>query len=274
MDVTERDFQECKAVLQKGSKTFFFSSKILPKEKKKAFWAVYAFCRKTDDIVDEGDEDADSKAKRLYLWKRQLLRALSGKGSSEPVIRAFAKVALQYKIPKAYPLILMKGVSTDLRKQEFRTFRQLRAYCYSVASVVGLMLLHVMGVTSAAAKRKAIALGIAMQLTNILRDVAEDRAVGRIYLPTKDLKRFRLSRSDIRPNLPKSKKEAFRKLIEFECKRAQRYYDQAASGILLLPKGLQVAIATASSLYSSILQKLKRANYDVWASAKLSNRFT
>lgn len=113
-----------------------------------------------------------------------------------------------------------------------------------------------------------------MQLTNILRDVAEDKAAGRIYLPTKDLQSFNLSRSDIRPNLPKAKREAFRKLIEFECKRAQRYYNQAASGILLLPKNLQIAIATASSLYSSILQKLKRANYDVWRTARLSNRFT
>ncbi|MCX8196726.1 MAG: phytoene/squalene synthase family protein [Candidatus Micrarchaeota archaeon] len=274
MSATAYDFEACKEVLQKGSKTFFLSSKLLPAAKKKAFWAVYAFCRKSDDIIDEGNIPARKRLEMLRKWEKELLGAYAGKPSKHPVIRAFVSVAKEFSIPKSYPLTLIRGVSSDLYRQRFSTFQQLRAYCFSVASIVGLMLLRVMGINSAKARKKAVYLGIAMQLTNIIRDVAEDFSAGRVYLPASDLRRFGLSYSDLGPKMQKGKKRAFIKLIEFECKRARKYYRLSLSGIRLLPKELQIAITTASLLYSSILDKIERSGFDVFKQQRLSSSFT
>ncbi|MCX8198122.1 MAG: phytoene/squalene synthase family protein [Candidatus Micrarchaeota archaeon] len=274
MHATQQDFQHCRSILKRGSKTFFFSSKILPRGSEKPFWAVYAFCRKSDDIIDEGNLPKKIRAERLSQWRGELLRAYRGQKSSDPVIRAFAQTAMEYSIPKSYPLTLLRGVSSDLLGEEIRTFSQLRSYCYSVASVVGLMLLCVMRVKSKKAKKHAINLGIAMQLTNIIRDVAEDMRMGRVYLPTKDLEAHGLVRKDIRPNMPAEKRERLRKLIAFECRRARHYYSLSVQGLSLLPKELRIAIATASALYSKILDKVQKSGHDVFSAQKLSSAMT
>jgi len=264
MHATESDFQQCRSILRRSSKTFFLASKVLPKGRERAFWAVYSFCRSTDDIADEDSFTQKERAEKLGEWKKDMLAAYSGKRSSHPAMRAFADTALHYGIPISLPLKLIQGVSMDISRTRFSSFGTLRRYCYCVASVVGLMLLHVMGVKSRRAKRYAIFLGIAMQLTNILRDIAEDLRMGRVYLPEKELAAYGLKQSDISLRMGVRKAARFRRFLQFQVRRARHYYRQAVSGIEMLPRELRLAIASAASLYSKILDRMEKQNYEVF----------
>jgi len=263
MKANEDDYLLCRSILEEGSKTFFFASKNLPEDKKKAFWAVYAFCRKTDDIIDEGDAPMEVRRKNLANWKRTLIRAHGGKGSNNGVIRAFVETMEKNNIPQSLPLRLIQGVAMDSKKVSFSSYGNLRNYCFSVASVVGLMLLHVMDSNMAKARRHAIALGIAMQLTNILRDVGEDARAGRFYLPKKELAEFGLSHSDLLGQLEGKKLREFRQFLKFQIRRAREYYRRALEGIGYLPQELKFAITMAARLYQKILDKIEQNSYDV-----------
>jgi phytoene synthase len=271
---TDSDFHHCKSILKKKSKTFFFSSKVLPKDKEKAFWAVYAFCRKTDDIADEGNDPPNVRLENMAKWKKELLFSYKGAYSNDPIIRAFVETAIKYGIPKSYPLTLIRGVSSDIYHKNMLNFKELRDYCYSVASIVGIMLLKVMDVNSQKAKQHAIYLGIAMQLTNIIRDIAEDSMIGRVYLPIEDLKAHNLSPSHIKPNMPENKKDSFRKLIALQCQRARHYYHLSLSGISLIPKDLQLAIAMSASTYSRILDFVEKSKFEVFSQPEISDSLT
>ncbi|MCX8174773.1 MAG: phytoene/squalene synthase family protein [Candidatus Micrarchaeota archaeon] len=265
MQASESDFQRCKEVLSKSSSTFFLASRMLPAQQKQAFWAVYAFCRATDDIADEGDFGRQQRARMLAEWKQDLLSALAGKRSASAVIRAFSDTMRAYGIPVSLPMQLIEGVSMDISRTRFHSFRKLRRYCYCVASVVGLMLLYVMGVKSRRAQRYAISLGIAMQLTNILRDISEDLASGRLYLPLSELSAFGLKPSDIGRKMGRRKLESFRRFMRFQIRRARHYYSQALFGIRLLPKKLQAAISSAALLYLRILDDIETRGFDVFS---------
>jgi phytoene synthase len=271
---TEEDYRRCKEILKASSKTFFLSSKILPPEKERAFWAVYAFCRKTDDIADEGELAGEERIRRLGEWKGGLKAACLGKKSSDPVMRAFADTARRHSIPISYPLVLVSGVSKDARPFRFNNFTQLRRYCYSVASVVGLMLLCVMGARSKKARRHAVYLGIGMQLTNIIRDIEEDSRSGRVYLPEDELRAYGLSREDVGPGMGARKKARFKRLLRFQICRARHYYEQAVEGISLLPKELRFAIASCASLYSKILDEIEKRDCEVFGKGGFSDSRT
>ena len=268
MGASEGDFRICRKILKRGSKTFFFASKILPQNKARAFSAVYAFCKLTDDIADEGAATGEERLQQLEAWKRGLLSAYGTGKSDHPALRAFSQTARHYRIPLSLPLRLISAVVSDARHAPFRTFRQLRKYCCGVASVVGLMLLHVMGVRSRRAQKYAIYLGIAMQLTNILRDVEEDLLMGRLYVPSEELADYGLLPEDVSPQISGSKAERFRKLVEFQVCRARHYYSQSLRGLRYLPARLRFAIATCALLYSQILDQIEGRDYEVFGARK------
>jgi 15-cis-phytoene synthase len=248
-----------------GSKSFYFATRFFPEDLARSAHAVYWFCRTTDDLVDECDTIAQG-ARDLERWHEDLIRALEDGFSEDPVLHLFVKTARLHEIPSQYAFELIEGMRMDLDGTRYQTFDELRVFCYRVASVVGLMMSHVIGFTNPEDKeaglQHAIDLGIAMQVTNILRDVAEDLTMGRIYLPKEDLDRFEYSEEELRAAVVDDR---FRELIRFQIDRARTYYRRAQPGIKLLNSRGRFAVQIASDVYSRILTRIERAGYDVFA---------
>lgn len=236
-----------------GSKSFYFATRFFPPELARAAHAVYWFCRTTDDIVDENLGDINE-------WDSALRHALRHGHSPNPTLDLFVRTAAEYRIPHEYPLELVEGVKMDARGQCYRTFDDLSIYCYRVASVVGLVMMHVIG-AKPGAEPYAIDLGIAMQLTNILRDVGTDLRMGRIYIPSDELDRFGYSSSDLRAGV---RNEAFVRLMQFQCERARSYYRSAAPGIPMLDERGRFAVKIAADVYEGILGRVESSDYDVF----------
>jgi phytoene synthase len=236
-----------------GSKSFYFATRFFPPDLARAAHAVYWFCRTIDDIVDENLGDINE-------WEAALRDALRNGHSPNPTLDLFVRTAVEYRIPHEYPLELVEGVKMDARGQRYSTFNELSIFCYRVASVVGLMMMHVIGSKPGAAPY-AIDLGIAMQLTNILRDVGTDLRMGRIYLPAEDLDRCGYSESNLRDGL---RNEAFVRLMRFQCERARAYYRSAAPGIPMLDERGRFAVKIAAGVYEGILGRIESSDYDVF----------
>jgi phytoene synthase len=248
-------YQICQQITRQHSKSFFFSSQLLPSTKRKAVRALYAFCRTSDDTVDLPQGDP---ALALATW---VTRARSPRPpSDDPVLVAWNDTRRNYAIPQALADELLAGVAMDLSIQRYASFDQLWLYCYRVASVVGLMAMQIVGYREGAAEY-AVKLGVALQLTNILRDIGEDARRGRIYLPQEDLRRFGLCDDDI---LAERRDTRFVALMRYQIKRAQQLYAEAWPGIALLDADSRLAIAAAAGVYRTILQKIERNNYDVF----------
>jgi phytoene synthase len=244
----------------RGSKSFYFASRLLPAHVARSVHAVYWFCRYTDDLVDESPDEIAEPL--LNQWESDVTAALAGETPSHPVLHLFVEAVRQYSIPHEYPLDLIRGMRMDVERTHYRTFDDLRLFCYRVASVVGLMMTHVIGYRDASSRATgtahAIDLGIAMQLTNILRDIGEDLRRGRVYLPEEDLYRFGV---DLRSDPPS---DAFRELMQFQIKRAREFYTSGSAGIRLLEPRGGFAVKVAAGVYSDILKEIERANYDVF----------
>ena len=236
-----------------GSKSFYFATRFFPPALAQAAHAVYWFCRTTDDIVDENLGDINE-------WESALRDALRHGHSPNPTLDLFVRTAAEYQIPHEYPLELVEGVKMDARGQCYRTFDDLSIYCYRVASVVGLMMMHVIG-AKPGAEPYAIDLGIAMQLTNILRDIGADARMGRIYIPSEELTRFGYSASDLHAG---RHNEAFHRLMQFQCARARSYYRLAAPGIPMLDERGRFAVRIAADVYEDILGRIESNGYDVF----------
>lgn len=244
----------CADVTRVHSRSFFFSSQLLPPEKRQAIRALYAFCRLSDDVVDT--QSAPSGA--LARWVAQ-------SRSSEPlthhaVLLAWHDTVRRYQIPRDLIDELLAGLAMDLLIQRYPTFNDLWLYCYRVASVVGLMVMHIVGYEPDAVPY-AVRLGIALQLTNILRDIGEDTQRGRIYVPQEDLERFGVSPDDI---LAGRRSRRFEALMCYEIARAQAYYEDAWPGIAMLSSDSQLAVAAAAEIYRGILGKIEQNKYDVF----------
>lgn len=246
--------ERARLATSKGSKSFYFATRFFPREMAEAAWAVYWFCRTTDDMVDEADTPPD-----LAVWAEQLRRALDGATTGNAVLDHFADTARRHQIPAEYPLDLIAGVGMDISCSRYETFEDLRLYCYRVASTVGLMMMHVVGFDGNP-QRQAIDLGIAMQLTNILRDVGEDLGRGRIYLPQEDLRCFGCSERELIAGRGGS---AFRSLMTFQSERAWRFYESGLEGLNALhPRG-RLAVELAARIYSRLLPRMAASGYDV-----------
>lgn len=262
----------CRRMTLRHAKTFYFASVFLPPHKRNACYAVYAFCRYIDDLVDSqpegrGPREADRANEHIErvveAWQAELDRVYAGHDAAEPVLVAWADTLRRFRIDRSLPNELVEGVLTDLRPSvRFETFEELRAYCYKVASVVGLMTTNIFGYSDPAALGHAVDLGIAMQLTNILRDINEDFANGRIYLPQEELEMFGV---DERCIGSRSVSPAFRRMMQYQIERAEHYYDRAEAGIAMLDADSRLTVKLMSHNYRKILGVIERNRYDVFS---------
>lgn len=260
--VEEVSFKDAENSIKKGSKTFYFASRFMNRELRNSFYAVYAFCRHTDNLIDDNESDPKLQRKLIHAWKQEFLEAYEKGHSADPILDPFIITMKKYSIPKKYPLELIKGVSMDIRKKEYNTFSELKTYCYRVASVVGIMLTYVMGAGNfRKAKKYAVKLGIAMQLTNILRDVGEDARLGRVYFPKDELARFGLTIRDI---LSLHKTSKLIDFLKFQIRRAREYYKDAVKGIAMLHRDVRPVISLAYTLYREILRVIEENGYEVY----------
>lgn len=257
-------FEYARRITAYYSKSFYFSAKMLPKKQRWATYALYGFCRHCDNLIDTPRQRTEREIIReIQLLTEELQVAYNTGESQHPIIRAFILVAKTYSIPIEYPLDLLKGVAMDVQQTRYNTFDELSLFCYRVAAVVGLMMTHVLGYKDERAFGYAKQLGIAMQLTNILRDIKEDKEMGRIYLPQKDLVKFGVLAQDI---LEEKMTPQLKELMKFQVERADHYYAEAMPGISLLETESQYAIYSAAKIYRGILRKIEDRNYDPFLS--------
>ncbi len=252
----------CTTYTKKSGSNFYYSFLFLPKAKRDAMYTIYAFCKAVDSAVDEPAAGSNPKDE-LKHWREELDAVYSGTPTT-PIMVSLAHHVKTLGIPKAYFEELIKGVEMDLFNNRYVTFDELSLYCYRVASVVGLICLHVFGVTSARAQDYAVALGMAFQLTNILRDVGTDAAERRIYLPLDDLQKWNYPEKAM---LNQSYSAEFRALMEYEASRAHHYYKRAEAALKGLPPQDRRALTVAEimrGIYSRILERIERSNYRVF----------
>ena len=267
----EKAYRYCENVTKTHAKSFYFAAKFLPKPKRKAVYPIYAFCRHIDDEVDEAESSSEEKVmEAVEKWKAildEIYQIAETKDSrlktqdSRLVLIAWQDLLETHKIPQNLPLELMQGVLMDTHTKRYETFDELYIYCYRVASTVGLMSSEILGYSDKIALRYAEALGIAMQLTNILRDVKEDAAMGRIYLPQEDLRKFGVSEEQI---FAGEITDNFIEMMKFQIGRARDYYRTGEKGISLLEKDSRLTVLLASRIYERILDEIERQNYDVF----------
>lgn len=238
----------CEDVIRRRSRSFYVASRLLPGEVRARAMATYAFCRGADDDVDDGGSEDDARRRHLAT-RRRLDRIYAGEAPSDPVGRAFARVVVAAAIPRAEPEALLDGMAQDLGPVRIGDEDALLAYCYRAAGVVGRMMSRIMGRSDAEALRRAIDLGIAMQLTNIARDVGEDAARGRVYLPATWLREAGSATEDVLALAPApGVLAANRRLLAL----AEAYYDSGIAGIPLLPARCRPAILSAAWIYREI----------------------
>lgn len=288
MNLAEKDsaqltkaYQYCEKVTRANAKSFYFAAKFLPAHKRKAVYPIYAFCRHVDDEIDEIGEGSQSAAiQAVEKWRRKLEAVYAAEHQSAEnfsgnfsdnfsdneeqnlVFAAWADLLKTYRIPPVLPLELMQGVMQDTQIKRYETFEELYVYCYRVASTVGLMSSEILGYKDAVALEYAEALGIAMQLTNILRDIKEDAAMGRIYLPQEDLRKFAVTEAQIAAG---AMDDNFIEMMKFQIERARDYYRQGEKGIGLLEKDSRFTVLLAARIYSRILDEIERQRYDVFS---------
>jgi phytoene synthase len=255
----ELAYGEARAIAREHGKSFYLSSLFLCAEKRRAVWAVYAFCRTADDIADRAAPPCERLA-ALDALEEELRAAYDGV-AHEPVLVAFGDAAKRFAIPLEPALALLRGVRMDVLVTRYATEEQLREYCYLVASTVGLLVIPILGTRSPEAARYGVALGRAMQMTNILRDVGEDARMDRIYLPAEELRRFRCSEEAI---LAQRLDERFVALMRFQIARARAMYDEAAPGIALLDPESRYTVRLALTVYRGILARIEANRYDVF----------
>ncbi len=252
----DRAYAYCATLTSTHSRTFFMATGLLPSEKRRAMRALYAFCRLSDDIVDHAQGNA---AGALAVWQRRVLAPEPLPG--DLVALAWADTRLRYGIPQRYAEQLINGVGRDLCQQRYRTFEEVVMYAYGVASTVGLMSMHIIGFAGEQAIPYAIKLGIALQFTNILRDVGEDWRSRRVYLPTDEMTAYGLTEADLDRGQVDDRWRAF---LRFQIARNRRLYAEADPGIALLSGDGRFAVAAASELYRAILDDIEAHDYDVF----------
>ncbi|MBK9747047.1 MAG: phytoene/squalene synthase family protein [Chloroflexi bacterium] len=259
-DMLEAAYHHCEAITNIHSRTFFLASALLPPEKRRAARALYAFCRVTDDLVDRAAGSQAETLAELEAWRERALDPHPP--ADQPVALAWADARARYGIPVGYAEQLIDGVARDLTFKRYRTFDELAAYSYGVASTVGLMAMHIIGYGGEQALPYAVKLGVALQVTNILRDVAEDYRAGRVYLPAEELEHFDLTDADLQHGRVDQRWRAF---MRFQIERNRRLYAEALPGIAALQSEGRFAIAAAAELYRAILTDIEANDYDVFS---------
>jgi phytoene synthase len=255
----QKAYAVCDQITRQHSKSFHLASGLLPEEKRSAVRALYAFCRTVDDIVDESEMNVPEKSTQLDYWKNVVQSSIAPE--QEPVARAWVDSIHRYHIPPHYAIQLIEGVSRDLNQNRYQSFDDLATYCYGVASTVGLMSMYIIGFKNNDALPYAIKLGVALQMTNILRDVGEDYQKGFLYLPQEELIEFGLTEENI-ANADRS--NDWRDFMRFQIARTRQLYVDARPGVRLLDHEGQMAILAASDFYQGILEDIEAHDYNVF----------
>ncbi len=260
--LTVRDsYAECNRIARRARSSFYLAFFGLPRDKRNALFALYAFMRLIDDVSDEPG-DIESKRRGLARWRGLLDDALAGETSGHAVLPALADSISRFNIPSRYFHDLILGAEMDLTVASYATFDQLSEYCYRVAGTVGLTCLHVFGFRDPRDPDLADRLGLAFQLTNIIRDVRADLDMGRVYLPQEDLDRFRCTADDLRGPLT----ERVQELLEFEADRAWRFYEEGAALIPRVDPDSRATLWALTRTYSTLLARMEERNFDVFTS--------
>jgi phytoene synthase len=267
-------YSVCRSITRSAAKNFYYAFLVLPMAKRQALCAVYAYMRRCDDIADDFKLPASERRQRLNAWLDAFHRAEAGHATDDPVLLALTDTQRQFKIPVELLDQLAYGTGMDIQDSAnptasgaaelqvlYRSFSDLRQYCYRVASVVGLVCIRIFGYRDPAAEALAENLGLAFQLTNIIRDVREDADMGRIYLPAEDIERFKIGPSDFRQAaIP----ERLRWLLAAEADRAREYYSSARELMLLIDEDSQPALWVLVTIYRRLLEKISDRKYDVF----------
>ena len=261
-------YTHCRLITREYAKTFYMATRLLPNKKQRSIFAIYALCRFIDDLVDEAEDlvrkeqlSTSQIVEMLDSWKDKLQRTYDGEVIEHPILLSMSDTLKAYHIPIELPFELMEGVCMDLTKNRYANFEELYEYSYKVASVVGLMVSEVFGYKDKKALDHAVSLGIAMQLTNILRDIGEDLTRNRIYLPQDELSEFGITEKDL---FEHRNDEKFKAFMEFQITRAERYYEDSDKGIPMLSRDSHYPVAMARLNYSKILNRIRENHYQVF----------
>lgn len=255
-----RSYTFCEALARRTAGNFYPAFRVLPTRQRQAMCALYAFLRIADDLSDEPAPLAD-KQHQLRRWRADFDRAWHG-DFSHPIHAALHDTLLQHHIPRAYLDEALDGVEMDLLPAGYQTFAELRLYCHRVASVVGLACIHIWGFRGERAKEYAEQAGIAFQMTNILRDLGEDAARGRVYLPREDLERFGCDPATFATG---QRDGGFRELMRFQVQRARQFYDAGWPLLELLPPAGRAVFLVMARTYRGLLDAIERRDYDVFS---------
>ena len=271
-------YSVCRGITRTNAKNFYYAFLVLPKHKRQALCAVYAFMRRCDDIADDPSLSLEERRFTLSTWLAALHRVQQGEPTDDPILLALADAQRRHTIPAGLLDELAYGTAMDVEAGtqnkearasatpsltvQYKTFDDLKRYCYSVASVVGLVCIHVFGYRDPAAESLAEQCGLAFQLTNIIRDVKEDAAMGRVYLPEEDLAKFGLSAADLlsTPDLAR-----FRPLLRLEADRAREFYQAGDQLIPYISEDSRPALWVLVNIYRKLLEKIAARQYDVFS---------
>jgi len=249
----EASYAFCRRIARQRARNFYYSFLLLSRQQRDAMCAIYAFMRYSDDI----SEDEGASRAGIDRWREDLRQALDGNYAENPLWPAFHDTVQRYKIPCQYFYQMIDGVGSDLEPRQVQTFDELYRYCYQVASVVGLTIIHIFGFESPEALKLAERCGIAFQLTNILRDVREDSGNHRIYIPAEDIRKFHAD--------PSKHDDAFVSLMRFEAERARSYYNESRPLIQLVSRRSRASLWALIEIYRRLLDRIERSNFDVLA---------
>jgi len=256
----EESYALCGRIARRTGKNFYYSFLVMPREKRAAMCAIYAFMRRSDDIADDASSPAVA-LEGLRQWRAQVNAALKNGDAGDPILPALVDTIRRYRIPEQHFDELLDGTEMDQTTRRYETFDELYKYCYRVASAVGLVVLPIFGYKDEAAPVPAEACGIAFQLTNILRDVKEDAGMGRVYLPREDLRRFGVAEDDIvngRTTPP------FFEMMKFEAERARGFYEKARPLLEMVDADSRGTLAVMMAIYGGILRKIEQKGFAVF----------
>lgn len=248
----------CRSVARRRAKNFYYAFALLPRQKRDALCAVYAFMRHSDDLSDEPDAPPEA----LKHWRAALEAALAGRPDGRHIWPALLDALARYRIPHQYLFDMVEGVASDLAPRAIATFDELYHYCYRVASVAGLSMVHILGFDSPQALELAEKCGVAFQLTNILRDVREDSERGRVYLPAEDLARFGVRAEDLRRGEGGDNLTA---LFRFEAARARAYYRESWPLLRMVHPSGRASLRALIEIYSRLLERIEQSGFDVFS---------
>ena len=248
----------CQEKASSSGSSFYYSFMFLPPERRQAITALYAFCREVDDVVDEC-HDLSLAQTKLEWWRQEVGRVYGGT-PTHPVGHALKDVIKGFRLPQEQLLEIIDGMAMDLSQTRYLDFKGLQLYCYRVASVVGLLAAEIFGYQDRQTLKYAHDLGLAFQLTNIIRDVGEDARRGRIYLPIEDLQRFEVPAKDL---LEARYSDAFRELMAFQAERAEKFYDQAFAQLPAVDRKAQRPGLVMAAIYRTLLREIARDGFMV-----------